>query len=333
MAGKAVGTVAILGAGSMGTALAQVAAANGHRVRAWSIEPDVLEEIARQRTNSRYTGSLRLHPGIEPEADLATATGGASLVVIAVPSQAVAVVARQLAPHLDPEQAVLNAAKGLERGTLRRMSQVLADELGPGFRGTIASLGGPAIAIEMARGQPAAVVVGAAAERTAALVQAIFQGESFRVETTADIAGVELCGAIKNAYAIALGICDGLEYGANTKALVATLATQEMAAICQALGGRRDTSYGLAGLGDLLATGYSPHSRNRTLGEMLARGPGWREFLRTHPVEGVAAADALRQLLRDRGLRTPLLDALNAVLTETMPPAGMLRLLLPEAGR
>lgn len=326
-------TVAILGAGSMGTALAQVAAANGHRVRAWSIEADVLDEIARQRTNSRYTGDLALHPGIEPEGDLAEAVGGASLVVIAVPSQAVAAVAKELAPYLVPHQIVLNAAKGLERGTLRRMSQVLCEELGSRFSEAIASLGGPAIAIEMAQGQPTAVVVGAAGEGAAALSRAVFQGESCRVETTSDIAGVELCGAIKNVYAIALGICDGLGYGANSKAFLATLAVSEMASLCQALGGRRETAYGLAGLGDLLATGYSPHSRNRTLGEMLAKDADWREFLGTHPVEGVAAADALRRLTANRGLSTPFLDALNAVLAEQMPPARMLRLLLPAAGQ
>ncbi len=317
----------------MGTALAQVAAANGHRVRAWSIEAEVLEEIARQRTNSRYTGALRLHPNIRPESDLAEAVGGASLVVIAVPSQAVAAVAQKLAPYLVPQQTVLNAAKGLERGTLRRMSQVLCEELGPPFSEAVASLGGPAIAIEMAQGQPTAVVVGAVTEHAAALARAIFQGESCRVETTSDLAGVELCGATKNVYAIALGICDGLGYGANSKAFLATLATAEMASLCQALGGRGETAYGLAGLGDLLATGYSPHSRNRTLGEMLAKGADWREFLRTHPVEGVAAADALRQLATNRSLNAPFLDALNAVLAEQMPPARMLRLLLRAAGQ
>lgn len=325
MAGRAVGDVAILGAGSMGTALAQVAASNGHTVRAWSIEADVLDEIGRRHTNSRYTGDVPLHPNIEPEGDLTTAVRGASLVAVAVPSQVVATVARQAAPCLEPTQTVLNAAKGLQTVTLRRMSQVLRDELGPRFEESIASLGGPAIAIEMAQGQSVAVIVGATGEGAAARVQAIFHGERCKVETTSDIAGVELCGAIKNVYAILLGICDGLGYGANTKAFIATLALQEMAAICQALGGRRETVYGLAGLGDLLATGYSPHSRNRTLGEKLALGLDWREFLRTHPVEGIAAADALRRLTATQGLETPLLDALNAVLSGEMAPAGVLR--------
>ncbi len=324
--------VAILGAGSMGTALAQVSAGSGHEVRAWSVEAEVLEEIAQRRTNSRYTGALRLHPNIRPESELSKAIRGASLVVIAVPSHAVAQVARQAAPHLDPRQTVLNTAKGLERGTFRRMSQVLADELGPRFQDAIASLGGPAIAIEMARGQPTAVVVGGSA-KGAALVQAVFQGESCTVETTTDIAGVELCGVLKNVYAIALGMCDGLDYGANTKASLATLALAEMATVCQALGGRSETAYGLAGLGDLLATGYSPHSRNRTLGETLAKGADWREFLRNHPVEGVAAAEALRQLTADRGLRAPLLDGLNSVLSGEVPPAGLLRHLLAAPGQ
>lgn len=305
----------------MGTALAQVAATNGHRVRAWSIESDVLWEIAQRRRNSRYIGDLPLHRGIEPTADIAEAVADAALVIVAVPSQAVATVARLAAPHLSPPQTVLNVAKGLEAQSLRRMSQVLVDSLGQAFRRSIVTLGGPAVAIEMAQGHPMAVIAAAEDEAAAATVQRLLQNDHLKVETTRDVVGVELCAALKNVYAIGLGLCDGLGYGTNTKAFVASLALEEMSVICVRLGGKRRTVFGLAGLGDLLTTGFSPHSRNRTLGERMGAGGDWREFLRTHTVEGVAAAAAVKKLTQQRGIRTLLLDTIRGVVCDAWPAA------------
>jgi glycerol-3-phosphate dehydrogenase (NAD(P)+) len=321
-------TSTILGAGRMGTALAQTIASNDHQVRLWSIEPDVLEEIRDHHTNSRYLPGITLNQRIEPSWTIEEASSGAWLVIFSVPSQVVRSLAREAAPHIRVEQAVLNVAKGLEEGTEKRLSEVLAEELPP-QRG-IAVMGGPAIASEFARGMPTAVIVAAADAHLAAEIQGTLQNGSFKVETTGDVAGVELGACLKNAYAIALGMCHGLAYGLNTKAFLASLALGEMTALLTALGGEERTAYGLAGLGDLIATGLSPHSRNRTVGEKLCSDPDWREFPRTHIVEGVPACRAATALAHRLGISAPLLHAVHDVLFLNKPPAETMRLFLRD---
>lgn len=307
----------------MGTALAQVIASNGHDVRLWSIEEDVLEEVRDHRRNTKYLEGIPLHPRISAVWELSQAISGAKLVIVSVPSQVVAAVARDLAPHVTPGQMVLNVAKGLEGGTHRRMSEALAAAM-PALDGLIGSMGGPAIAIEMARGVPMAIILSFPDPAACRKAQAIMQNDHLKVETTTDLAGLELCSTLKNVYAIALGMCDGLGYGTNTKAFVATLALQEISRICPALGGRAETVFGLAGLGDLLTTGFSEHSRNRTLGEKMGGAGNWDSFLRTHTVEGVAACRAVHELIAGKGLDTHLLDTLFEVLFEERPaPEGM----------
>jgi glycerol-3-phosphate dehydrogenase (NAD(P)+) len=308
-------TVAVIGAGNMGTAVAQVLASNGHDVRAWSIETDVLEEMRDKRRNTKYLDGVELHAGIEPLWEVERAVAGATVVVLSVPSQIVAGVARDLSGYLTADQLLLNVAKGLESGTNRRLSVVIALALGEP-RATIGAMGGPAIAVEMARGQPTAVIVGFEDDAACQRVQALLQNEWVKVDTTTDLCGLELCSTLKNVYAIALGICDGMGLGANTKAFVATLAMREMAAICEALGGRPETVYGLAGLGDLLTTGYSEHSRNRTLGEKFGSGGDWETFVKEKTVEGVVACGAVAGLVDGRGLTLGLLETIDAVLCE-----------------
>jgi glycerol-3-phosphate dehydrogenase (NAD(P)+) len=317
--------IAVLGAGNMGTAVAQVVASNGHRVRLWSIEHDVLEEIRDRHLNTKYLDDVRLNDGITAAWEMSDAVAGAAVVVVSVPSQVVRGVARELAPHLSDGQIVLDVAKGLEGGSHKRMSEVLGEELGGQARVVIGSMGGPAIAIEMARGQPLAVIVGMPDEWAAGSCQRLLQNEHLKVETTSDVDGLELCATLKNVYAIALGICDGLGYGANTKAFVASLALGEMAAIAEKLGGARATAYGLAGIGDLLTTGYSEHSRNRTLGEKLGANADWEHFLRTHTVEGVGACRSVREMTGGALLATPLLDAIYSILYDGQPAPGRMR--------
>jgi glycerol-3-phosphate dehydrogenase (NAD(P)+) len=311
-------TIALLGAGNMGTAVAQVLASNGHSVRAWSIETNVLEEMRDARKNSKYLAGVDLHPEIEPVWELEKAVAGAGVLVLSVPSHIVAVVSRDLAPLLRADQLVLNVAKGLEAGTNARMSEVIVRELG-GKAAIVGSMGGPAIAIEMARGMPTAVIIGFEDESASRRVQTLLQNDCVKVDTTTDLSGLELCSTLKNVYAIALGICDGLGLGANTKAFVGTLAMDEMGRICEALGSRHATVHGLAGLGDLLTTGYSQHSRNRTLGEKLGSGGDWQRFLSEKTVEGVPACGAIKQLVIDRGLDLPLLETIDAILCERAP--------------
>ena len=308
-------TIALLGAGNMGTAVAQVLASNGHVVRAWSIETDVLEEIRDRRLNTKYLSGVELHPGIEPVWDLADAVHGAAVIVLSVPSQIVSRMAKDLSPLLAKSQLVLNVAKGLESGTNRRLSEVIAAALGERHE-TIGAMGGPAIAIEMARGMPTAVIVGFADGTASHRVQGLLRNNWVKVDATTDLAGLELCSTLKNVYAIALGVCDGMGLGANTKAFIGTLAMSEMGRICATLGGRHETVHGLAGLGDLLTTGYSQHSRNRTLGEKLGSGTDWQRFLTEKTVEGVVACGAIKQLVAGGPLDLPLLDTLDAVLCE-----------------
>jgi glycerol-3-phosphate dehydrogenase (NAD(P)+) len=311
-------TIALLGAGNMGTAVAQVLAANGHAVRAWSIETDVLEEIRDHHLNTKYLADVDLHPRIEPVWELEKAVHGTGVIIFSVPSHIVAALARDLAPLL-PDHLVLNVAKGLEPGTNARMSEVIARELGEEKGATVGSMGGPAIAIEMARAIPTALIVGFDEVAAAARVQALLQNDWVKVDTTDDLSGLELCSTLKNVYAIALGICDGMGLGANTKAFVGTLAMDEMGRICEALGGRHATVHGLAGLGDLLTTGYSQHSRNRTLGEKLGSGGDWQLFLSEKTVEGVPACRAIRELVGQFALDLPLLAMIDAVLCERAP--------------
>jgi glycerol-3-phosphate dehydrogenase (NAD(P)+) len=308
-------TVAIIGAGNMGTAVAQVLASNGHAVRAWSIEADVLEEMRERRRNTKYLVGIELHAGIEPVWELGKAVVGAELVVLSVPSQIVASVARDLSPHLQPAQLVLNVAKGLESSTNRRLSEVITGALGE-RPATVGAMGGPAIAIEMARGQPTAVIVAFENESASHRVQSLLENEWVKVDVTTDVSGLELCSTLKNVYAIALGICDGMGLGANTKAFVGTLALEEMGRICKALGGLHATVHGLAGLGDLLTTGYSQHSRNRTLGEKLGSGGDWQLFIQENTVEGVPACGAIKALMAESGLDLSLLETIDSVLCE-----------------
>jgi len=317
-------TVAVLGAGNMGTALGQVIASNGHEVRLWSIEADVLEEIQHQHRNTKYLEGIHLHPNVTASWDMAEAVKGAGLVIVSVPSQVVGPLARDLASSLSRDQAVLNVAKGLEGDTHRRMSEALS-AAAPGSKQRIGSMGGPAIAIEMARGLPMAIIIGIPDTKACSSAQAIIQNDHLKVETTTDVVGLELCATLKNVYAIALGICDGLGYGTNTKAFLATVALREMAAIASALGGRDETVFGLAGLGDLLTTGFSSHSRNRTLGEKLGAAGDWQLFLRTNTVEGVAACRAISELIEGRGLAAHLLDTLREVLFDERPAPEAVR--------
>jgi glycerol-3-phosphate dehydrogenase (NAD(P)+) len=321
--------VAVLGAGNMGTALAQVIASNGHTVNLWSIEHDVLEEIRDHRRNTKYLEGIELQPKIVSVWDLGEAVHGAHLVVVSVPSQVVGKFAPDLAPHLVPGQAVLNVAKGLDGSTHRRMSETLVEALGDEFAATTGSMGGPAIAVEMARGQPMAVVIGIPDPDACRTAKVVLHNDHLKVETISDVAGLELCSTLKNVYAIALGMCDGLGFGTNTKASLTHVALAEMGRIARALGGRSETAFGLAGLGDLITTGFSAVSRNRTLGEKLAGG-GWQEFLAANTVEGVPACAAIGELIEPRGLDVPLFALVHGVVQHEQPAGEAMTRFLRE---
>jgi glycerol-3-phosphate dehydrogenase (NAD(P)+) len=307
----------------MGTALAHQIAGNGHKVRAWSIEEDVLADIRDNNRNTKYLNGVRLDEKIEAIPELPRAVEGAELVIISVPSHIVDRVSRDLAGKVKQGQLVLNVAKGMYDGKL--LTEVIRGRLGDEMAPAIGGMGGPAIAVEMAKGVPTAVIIGLPTAEGSRRIQSIVQNESLKVEATMDVVGLELCATMKNVFAIALGVCDGLGYGTNTKAFLTNIALEEMAGICEAFGGRRETAYGLAGLGDLLTTGFSPHSRNRTLGETMGRGEDWQQFAETHTVEGIAACKAVRDLTYSQGLETHLLDVVYEMLFLERAPDESIR--------
>jgi glycerol-3-phosphate dehydrogenase (NAD(P)+) len=262
--------VAILGAGSFGTALAAHLAAAGHLVRLWARDPALAADIARRHANPVYLPDLVLPAAVVATSDLAEALHGAELVVASVPSHGLRRVVTEARPHLAAGATVVSTAKGLEEGTRLRMSELLASVLGPDV--PVAVVSGPSFAAEVARGLPTAVVVAAANAETVALVQEEFRGRYLRLYGSEDVVGVEIGGAMKNVIAIAAGVVEGMGLGTNAQAALITRGLAEITRLAVALGGRRDTLAGLAGLGDLVLTCTGALSRNRHVGVELAHG-------------------------------------------------------------
>jgi glycerol-3-phosphate dehydrogenase (NAD(P)+) len=323
-------TIAVLGAGNAGTTFACLAAHNDSVVRLWTIEQDLAEQMRQVRENPKYLPGVKLPEAIAIEIDLQRAVSGADIVMLAVPSHVVRSLARAIAPFLASEQIVLDVAKGIEEKTFYLMSEVIHSELPEGVRQNIVALSGPSIAREMSRGIPTAVTVAGFTRRHAESVREAFESPTFKVEVLDDMAGVQLGGALKNIYALAAGMCDGLEYGYNTKAALITRALAEMVRFGAVLGAKPETFYGLAGVGDLVVTCLGPQSRNRTFGEKLAHGQMREQILKesVEVAEGVQVtkiAHSFAQLLR---LTLPLLEAVYAILYKDVSPRRALHTFL-----
>lgn len=322
--------VAVVNAGGWGTALAVLLAGRGHEVRLWSRRPELAETINRRRENPDYLPGVAIPPSVRATADLAFAVDGSSVVVTVAISGFTRQVGRQLQPLLRPETLVVHGTKGLEQGTLLRMSQVLEQELGEPFQDTVAALSGPTHAEEVGRGIPTAAVIACADGRRAARLQRLFNGPTFRVYTNSDVTGVELCGALKNVVALATGISDGLGFGDNARAALITRSLAEIGRLVCAHGGQRDTVFGLAGIGDIVATCTSLHSRNRWAGEQLGRGRRLEEVLASTPmvVEGVPATRATLELARRSGVEMPIAQQVHDVLAGRRSPRDALTQLM-----
>ena len=310
--------VAVVGAGSWGTALAAHLARSTHAVRLWARDPGQARAIADGHRNSRYLAGVAL-PALFATSDLAEALRDAEVAIVAVPSEFCREVWRALRPHLGAHTTLVSATKGLELGTLRRMSEVAAEEA-PGQ--PIAVLSGPSFALEVAQGQPTTVVVASGTLAVAEAVQRAVSTRSFRAYSSDDVIGVELGGALKNVIAIAAGIVDGLGYGHNTVAALITRGLAEMTRLAVALGARPDTLSGLAGLGDLVLTCTGALSRNRRLGHALGAGHSVGEALaELHMVaEGVRTTQAACALAERAGVEMPIAQQMRAVLYEGKPP-------------
>ena len=319
-------TIAILGAGSWGTALAVLLGARDPVL--WDHVPDRAAELQANRRNDRYLPGVRLPPSVRVTADLHAAVDGATAIVVAVPSHALRELGRRLAtaPTLRPTQIVVNAAKGLELGSAKRMSEVLGEEV-PQPASHVVSLVGPSHAEEVARGLPTTVVAAGVDSGVLQRVQERFTTDTFRVYTNSDLVGVELAVSLKNVIAIAAGVCDGLGFGDNSRGALLTRGLAEMARLGTALGARAETFAGLAGLGDLVTTATSRHSRNRNLGEALARGRGLDEILAElgQVAEGVRTTRAAIELAQRVGVELPIAAQVHEILFAGKDPQVALR--------
>lgn len=306
--------VAVIGGGSWGTTVAHLAA---HQVPTvlWARRPELADEVNGAHTNSRYLPGMELHPDLEATADLAEAVEAADVVVMGVPSQGFRSALEQVAQYVRAWVPVLSLTKGLEQGTQLRMTQVINQTL-PGHPAAV--LTGPNLAREILEGNAAAAVVATPDPVVADYLQQIFHMNLFRVYTNPDVAGCEIAGALKNVVAIAAGMADGLGTGDNTKAAVITRGLAELSRLGEAMGGQFATFAGLAGMGDLLATCMSPHSRNRHVGEQLGRGRTIDEVIdeMNMVAEGVKTSRVVMELAEEYGVEMPIASEVYAVCHE-----------------
>ncbi len=318
--------IAVLGDGGWGTALALSALRAGHEVALWSAFPDYAAEFAEKRENTKFLPGVRVPGEVEITADAALALADVEAAVCAVPTQFIRETLLRVAPYLPADCLLVSASKGLERGSLLRPSQVL-DAVAPDHR--IAVLSGPSHAEEVARGLPASVVAASARESAAAKVQKLLMGPMLRIYTSTDVVGVELGAALKNVIALAAGCADGLELGDNAKAALITRGIVELARLGTALGGRPETFGGLSGLGDLVVTCASKHSRNRAVGERLGRGEKLAEILKSTETvaEGVATTGAIVELAARHDVELPIAEAVGRVLEGGNPKEQVIRLM------
>jgi glycerol-3-phosphate dehydrogenase (NAD(P)+) len=316
-------SVAVVGAGSWGTTVASMVARRTPTT-IWARRPEVAGEIASEHTNEAYLPDRVLDPGLRATAALDEAVGEADVVVMAVPSHGFREVLERAAPHLRPWIPVISLSKGLEQGTRARMTQVISEVL-PGHPAGV--LAGPNLAREIADGYAAAALVAMPDLRIAAALQEIFRSTLFRVYTGTDVCGAEIAGALKNVFAIAAGMASGLGTGDNTLALVISRCLAELTRLGVAMGGKRHTFAGLAGMGDLLATCMSPQSRNRRVGLELARGRSLDEVTgeMTMVAEGVRTSRVVMELAAEHGVEVPIAHEVYMVINEGRSPEEAFR--------
>jgi glycerol-3-phosphate dehydrogenase (NAD(P)+) len=322
--------MAVVGAGSWGTTVASLAAENTPTVL-WARRPDVAATINAEHRNPAYLGDRELSIALRASASLEETVEGADVVVMAVPSQGFREVLVSAAPHIRPWVPVVSLSKGLEQGTLLRMSEV-ANEVLPGH--PVAVLTGPNLAGEIAAGQPAASVVAIDDAVIATALQGIFARPTFRVYTNTDVVGCELAGVVKNVIAIASGIATGMGFGDNTRATLVTRGLAEMTRLAMKLGGSLESLAGLAGMGDLIATCSSTSSRNTTVGLRLGRGENLDDIIAstTQVAEGVRSSRAVLDLARKNGVDMPITEQVVAVCHEGKSAAdGLLSLMTRRA--
>jgi glycerol-3-phosphate dehydrogenase (NAD(P)+) len=325
--------LAIIGAGGWGTALAIVLGPRFESVRLWVYEQDLADRLRTTRENDLYLPGFRIPDNIEPATDVAMALDRADVVLTVVPSHLMRSVCTRMLPHLDPEMAFVSATKGVENGSLMRMTEVIRDVVSARFEPRTAVISGPTFAREVARGDPTALVVAASDMELAEQVQAAFSSHAFRLYTSPDPVGVEIAGSIKNVVAIGAGVAAGLGLGSNASAALITRGLAEMTRLAVAMGGRAATLAGLAGLGDLVLTCSGELSRNRTVGLQLAAGKGVEEIVASMKMvaEGIKTTTSAVDLAKRHSVELPISEQMFQMLHFGVPPREALRRLLERS--
>lgn len=319
--------VSFLGAGSWGTALAILLAKNGHQVTLWSKVEDEVKMLSEHREHIHRLPGVRLSDSISITGDLQNACQGFDLIVFSVASPFVRATAKEASVWVPEGQRIVNVAKGIEDETLLTLCDIIKEEIP---KADVAVLSGPSHAEEVSVGMPTTVVVGADNRETACFLQEVFMNDYFRVYTSSDVIGIELGGSIKNVIALAAGICDGLGCGDNTKAALITRGITEITRLGQAMGGKIETFGGLSGIGDLIVTCTSVHSRNHNAGYLIGQGHSMEEAMAEvkQVVEGVNSAKAALKLAQKYQVSMPIVENINRVLFEGLSAKDAMRLLL-----
>lgn len=326
-------TLAIIGGGGWGTALSVVLAPRFERVRLWVYEKDLAATLRLRRENEIYLPGVRVPDKVEIATEYDEALAGADVALGVMPSHHARRMYTEMLPYLTPAMTLVSATKGLESGTLMRMSEVIREVVRPRFEPKVAVLSGPTFAPEVARGDPAAVVIASEDESLARSIQAAFSGPTFRLYTNPDPVGVEIGAAVKNVIAIGAGVCRGLGLGSNTLAALITRGLAEITRLATALGGRPKTLAGLAGLGDLVLTCTGELSRNRSVGIRLGRGEKLDEIVASMRMvaEGIRTTDAAVELARRCAVEMPITEQMHQMLRLGKPPREALRELMERS--
>lgn len=316
--------VSVLGAGSWGTALSLLLCKNGHEVTLWSALEDEVRMLCEKREHESKLPGVRLPEDMKITADLEDSLQDPDVAVLAVPSPFTRSTAHRMAPFVKKGQIIVNVAKGVEEHTLMTLSEIISEEIP---QADVCVLSGPSHAEEVGKGLPTTCVVSAEKRETAEYLQGIFMSPVFRVYTTPDTLGVELGGALKNVIALAAGTADGLGYGDNTKAALITRGIAEISRLGTKMGARAETFYGLSGIGDLIVTCASVHSRNRKAGYLMGKGYTMQEAMDEVKmvVEGVYSARAAKSLAEKYQVEMPIIEEVNKVLFEDKPAADAVR--------
>lgn len=308
----------IIGAGSWGCALAYVLDKNGHEVKVWSIVEDEVSMLKECREHKDKLPGVKLSEKISFTGNMKEASEGMDLIVLAVPSVYTRSTAEMLKPHIRQNQIIVSVAKGIEEGTLMTLSEIIEEEIPAA---DVAVLCGPSHAEEVGKELPTALVAGARTRKTAEFIQKVLMNEVFRVYTSPDVLGMELGGALKNVIALAAGMADGLGYGDNTKAALITRGITEIGRLAVTMGAKEETLHGLTGIGDLIVTCASRHSRNRKAGMLMGKGYTMQQAMDEVKmvVEGVYSAKAAIALGEKYQISMPIIEQVNRVLFENKP--------------